>query len=240
MPELPGCAAPEVLDEADWTARERAHRRRVEAFLAGHPVGDGNSHPVWGFLFTYYSLKPRQLRRWHPGYGMLLSGPPARRYLGRSGYGAAPAGVGVTPEHLRARADTVAFIGRLLRATAARPARLNCFGMHEWAMVYRTTAVRHPRVPLRLGAAGTDAVVESTPLRCSHLDAFRFFTPAARGRNAVELRRDMQLATEQPGRLHAAMDLYIHDRHREPDRAGQDIRPRRSAHRVPRACHTIR
>ena len=41
-------------------------------------------------------------------------------------------------------------------------------------------APRHAAVPLRLGAAGTDAVVESLPVHCTHHDAFRFFTPAAR------------------------------------------------------------
>ncbi|MFX7763947.1 3-methyladenine DNA glycosylase, partial [Acinetobacter baumannii] len=38
----------------------------------------------------------------------------------------------------------------LLRATAARPAQFGCFGLHEWAMAYRTEDVRHA-VPLRLG-----------------------------------------------------------------------------------------
>ena len=90
----------------------------------------------------------------------------------------------VTREHLLARADTVRFIAGLLRATASRPARLNCFGLHEWAMVYRAPRVRHGQVPLRLGTAGTDAVVESMPLRCSHFDAYRFFTEPATARNA--------------------------------------------------------
>ncbi len=75
-------------------------------------------------------------------------------------------------------------------------------------MVYRSDEVRHGQVPLRLDAAGTDAVVESMPLRCSHFDAFRFFTPAAAPRNAEHLTRESQLATEQPGCVHAAMDLY--------------------------------
>ena len=52
-------------------------------------------------------------------------------------------------------------------------------------MVYRSPAPRHAAVPLRLGAAGTDAVVESLPVHCTHHDAFRFFTPPARPRNAV-------------------------------------------------------
>jgi hypothetical protein len=93
-------------------------------------------------------------------------------------------------------------------ATADRPARLNCFGLHEWAMVYRTSDVRHGQVPLRLGAAGTDAVVESTPLRCSHFDAYRFFTTTAVPRNAEPLSRETQTETEQPGCVHANMDLY--------------------------------
>ncbi len=68
--------------------------------------------------------------------------------------------------------------------------------------------VRHDQVPLRLGAAATDAVVESMPLRCSHFDAFRFFTEPAIDRNAERLTRDRQIDPEQPGCLHAAMDCY--------------------------------
>jgi hypothetical protein len=63
-------------------------------------------------------------------------------------------------------------------------------------------------VPLRLGPAGTDAVVESSPVHCTHHDAFRFFTDAARPRNAVQPARADQVALEQPGCLHATMDLY--------------------------------
>ena len=63
-------------------------------------------------------------------------------------------------------------------------------------------------MPLRLGAAGTDAVVESLPVHCTHHDAFRFFTAAARPRNAVAPARADQVAFEQPGCLHATMDLY--------------------------------
>ena len=76
------------LGQDAWTAREAAHRRRVETFVAPHleRAHRGEPHPVWDFLFTYYSLRPRQLRRWHPGFGVALSGPDARRFLDRSGY----------------------------------------------------------------------------------------------------------------------------------------------------------
>ena len=44
--------------------------------------------------------------------------------------------------------------------------------------------------------------------RCSHFDAFRFFTEPAVRRNSERLTRDGQVAAEQPGCLHAAMDCY--------------------------------
>jgi hypothetical protein len=181
-----------LLAESDWLPLAGAHRGRVEALTAAHQdrARDGRRHPVWDFLFTYYSLRPRQLRVWHPGYGTALTGPAARQYLNRAGYRALAGGVGVGPEYLRSRLDAVGFVAGLLRSTAARPARFGCFGMHEWAMVYRANGVRHSDVPLRLGQDGTDAVVESMPLRCSH------FTRATQG------------DWEQPGCLHANMDLY--------------------------------
>jgi hypothetical protein len=195
---------------SDWRSRAEAHRRRADAFVAPHLERQraGRSHPVFDFLFTYYSLKPRQLRVWHPGYGVVLHGAEAERYLDRAGYVRHDGGVTVSREHLHARLGTVTFIAGLLGATASRPARFNCFGLHEWAMVYRSPSVRHERVPLRLGAAGTDAVVESMPLRCSHFDAYRFFTEAAAPRNAHQLTRPDQVASEQPGCVHAGMDLY--------------------------------
>jgi len=197
------------LDEAAWTERERRHTERVVRFVGPHVLRArrGEAHPVWDFLFSYYSLKPRQLRRWHPGYGVALSGPSAARFLERSGYGTVGSAVAVTREHLLARINTVEFIADLLHATSSRPARFNCFGLHEWAMVYRTTDVRH-EVPLRLGTEATDAVVDSMPLRCSHFDAYRFFTEPAAPRNADRLSRQSQVATEQPGCVHANMDLY--------------------------------
>jgi hypothetical protein len=108
------------------------------------------------------------------------------------------------------RGDALAHVRRLLTATASRPAQFGCFGLHEWAMVYRQSpdAVRHAAWPLRLGPEGTDAVVEGHRLRCTHFDAYRFFTPAASPRNALAPTRADTVELEQPGCLHATMDLY--------------------------------
>lgn len=203
---------PLVLAEGEWTARRDAHRARVDALIGPHldRQSRGASHPVVDFLFTYYSLRPAQLRRWHPGFGVLLTGPAARGYAEFSGYVDQGPGVGADPGLLDRRRSMLEFTERVLAGTASRPAQLGCFGLHEWAMVYRggDEAVRHSGTPLRLGAAGTDAVVESMSLRCSHYDAFRFFTPDAVGRNDVPLSREDQARREQPGCLHAGMDLY--------------------------------
>ena len=202
----------EVLSEASWTQRRDSHRERVTALVGAYldRRGHGTSHPVVDFLFTYYRLRPAQLARWHPGFGVSLTGPASQAYARWSGYRRTDGAVTVDPDLLARRRPTVEFVVGLLDATAGRPAHFGCFGLHEWAMVYRAAPdqVRHRGVPLRLGSTGTDLVVDSMPLRCTHFDAFRFFTGPARCRNGAQLTRDAQQATEQPGCLHATMDLY--------------------------------
>ena len=206
-----------VLAEHSWTATRLAHQQRVDALLAGHRAraGRGEQHPVEDFLFSYYSLRPARLRRWHPGAGTVLLGRAAAERSAWRDHVSVPtaAGPGVTLDvaaFLDRRADAVRRIRDLLAATASRPAQLGCFGLHEWAMVYRPGAddVRHPAWPLRLGVAGTQAVVDSHRIRCTHYDAFRFFTDAARPLNQLQPHREDQVAIEQPGCLHATMDLY--------------------------------
>lgn len=200
----------EVLAPSDWTARARAHQTRVDTFTAAHRdrARRGEAHPVWDFLFSYYNLRPSRLRVWHPSHRVVLTGAAADAYLQRSGYASTEGGVTVDPARLAARVPTLQFVAHLLRSTAGRAPAFGCFGMHEWAMVYRCETPRHTGVPLRLGAAATDRVVESIPLRCSHFDAYRFFTPAAAVRNEIRPTRPTQSDWEQPGCLHAAMDLY--------------------------------
>jgi hypothetical protein len=91
----------------------------------------------------------------------------------------------------------------------SRPVHAGCFGLHEWAMVHRADETRHDW-PLRLGGARTDEVVESHRIACSHFDAYRFFTPTAGPLNTLSPGRDDRAVYEQPGCLHATMDLYKH------------------------------
>lgn len=212
-----------VLEPQSWQGREARHHERVDALLAGHlhRRERGIAHPVEDFLFTYYSHKPAHLRRWHPGPRVVLLGDAAhQRFPGRwyttatvddPTTGEPTTGVTLDVEaFLASRGPTVDFVVSLLDAVASRPPHLGCFGLHEWAMVYRTDPqqLRHSHVPLRLGSQGTDQVVESHRIRCSHYDAFRFFTPEASPRNQLQPTRQSQAEFDQPGCLHATMDLY--------------------------------
>jgi hypothetical protein len=222
--------AVEVRSAADWLAAEAHHAARADALTAGHRErrAAGRRHPIEDFLYDYYGTRPGQLRRWHPGVGVVLGPRGGRqasdhrdsdhrdsdhRETDRSAwrwYASDPDGhVTLDVEaYLADRGDTVEYIRALLVATASRRPFAGCLGLHEWAMVYRQDdARRRHDLPLRLGRTGTDAVVEGHAIQCSHIDAFRFFTPDAVGRNALTPTRETQILDEQPGCLHANMDL---------------------------------
>ena len=78
----------DVLSEADVDATPRqapgaGDGARRPVHWIGGPTG--TSHPVIDFLFTYYTLRPAQLARWHPGFGVGLSGPASEAYCGSAG-----------------------------------------------------------------------------------------------------------------------------------------------------------
>ena len=199
----------EELDATTWQPRAADHAARLAPYVGPHLErrSRGERHPVHDFLFSYYSQRPAQLLRWHPGFGTRLRDAAAYDALGGYADGT------VTRDVLEAKRPLLEATHRLLVATASRPANTGCFGLHEWAMVYRAaesdTGTRHPQ-QLRLGGAGTDTVVESHRIACSHFDAYRFFTDQARPRNTLRPGSEDRPDFEQPGCLHAGMDLYQH------------------------------
>ncbi len=204
---------PRVLEPEQWRALEAAHEERVDAATAAHRErwSGGRTHPVEDFLFRYYNNSPARLRRWHPGADVVLADAAHLPRAQWAHYRTESDAVRLDLDaFLAARGPAVAFVRQLLSATVSRPAQLGCFGLHEWAMVHGIPAddVRHAGWPLRLGSEGTDAVVEGHGIRCSHFDAYRFFTDSASPRNALRPTRESQVAMEQPGCLHAGMDVY--------------------------------
>ncbi len=200
-----------VLDLSTWRSLADEHAERADAFTAGRRARRSRheKHAIEDFLFEYYPVTPAALRRWHPGAGVALAPGPVPHADWRW-YVTDPDGlVGLDIDaYLADRGEALRFMVGLLGRTAARPAFTGCFGLHEWAMVYREgDEHRHP-LPLRLGSAGTDAVVESHRIRCTHFDAYRFFTPEAVELNTLRPTRATQVDLEQPGCLHAGMDVY--------------------------------
>ncbi len=205
--------SPTILSESEWQARRAAHEKRAGEWTEPHLARTSlhQQHPVYDFLFDYYHFRPSQLFRWHPGLGAVLTGESAREFLTQPGYREARGGAGVEadPSWLKPqRRESVRYIRDLLRATAARTPAFGCFGLHEWAMVYRAPEVRHSSWPLRFDDDAIAAIVEAHPIRCTHFDAFRFFTPAARPLNRVQPTKPLVPSLEQRGCLHANMDLY--------------------------------
>lgn len=165
--------------------------------------------PVLDFLFEYYAFRPSHLMRWSPGIDAVLE---------FESEGQLPELSELLIEENSARLDPTLFpIKRkrsiewtlqLLKQSRIKKPLFGCFGMHEWAMVYRADDVRHDQIPFRLSTEEIAEFVESRPLLCTHFDAFRFFTDKARPMNRNELNRDNFTDMEQPGCLHTNMDLY--------------------------------
>ncbi|MBA2716637.1 MAG: 3-methyladenine DNA glycosylase [Propionibacteriales bacterium] len=200
------------MDADSWHAKKARHEARVDAWITPHLErrSRGLSHPVEDFLFTYYSYRPAALRRWHPGFGVTLTGAGIETFKGVKGYDVSGGRARVDPRRVAERRAELTAIRNLLLATESRPPALRCFGLHEWAMVYQQSPaeLRHGAYPLRLGVEGTAEVIRSHRISCTHYDAFRFFTPAARPLNAVQPGRETRERHEQPGCLHATMDCY--------------------------------
>jgi len=193
-----------------WLAVREAYRDRVRPWVEDRlrRMSRREKHPVHDFLFEYYSFRPAHLMRWSPGFGVLLEGA-TRDDLAWAEFEPRGGGMLLRPEAFPAhRRDYLEWAVRHLEGTLHREPSFSCFGMHEWAMVYRDPEVRHPYVPLRMSRDAIDAFVENQPLRCTHYDAFRFFSKAAAPRNRIALSRESSTEHDQPGCIHANMDLY--------------------------------
>ena len=202
-----------VLAPAEWQARAGAHLKRVQRWT--RPRRERRSrqetHPVYDFMFQYYKYSAAKLETWHPGPNeALVDTPEARERFNAPEYHAADGVILRDARDLSPKgSERLAEVMHVLTATRDRPANFGCYGVHEWAMVFGGHDVRHADIaPLRLPQDQVDAFVESRPVACSHFDAFRFFAPDARPLNRVPLEWSTRHDMEQPGCIHANMDLY--------------------------------
>ena len=173
----------------------------------------GLPHPIEDFLFEYYPYPLAFLTKWHPGVGWGLEVeeniPLHQRFCGKA-YALENGVVFADPRRMGDKErQRLEWVADLLEATRDRAPNFACHGLHEWAMVYRGRDVRHEStLGLRLPQDEIDALVESRAICCSHHDAFRFFAKEARPMNHLQPDLDSRILLEQPGCVHANMDLY--------------------------------
>ena len=175
-----------------WQAQATAHRSRAEEWTVPYRKrrASGKMHPIYDFLFIYYRNAPAQLEAWHPGLGVALELGDHPHEFNEKFYTVQSGTLTLAPGKLtEGNRRRLSFALKLSKVIQARPPQFGCFGMHEWAMVYRGDddgEIRHgEKLPLRVSQAKVNAFVESRPINCSHFDAFRFFTPSAQHFNRI-------------------------------------------------------
>lgn len=203
-----------ILPHTEWVSQKKSHERELSEILDPYLKNrsEQKKDPVLDFLFEYYKFRPSHLLRWSPGTGVALE------VQDESGHANLPAISELSLKNGFAvidpmffpdkRVRAVRWIHELLVKTNQSKPFFGCFGMHEWAMVYRSENVRHDQLPLRFPDSKIAEIVESRPVLCTHFDAFRFFTDAAKPLNKHSLSRETFQDTEQPGCIHSNMDLY--------------------------------
>lgn len=199
------------LSAEEWRERRRLHVETLTPYARERMerTARGRKHPINDFLFEYYRLKPIQLLRWSPGVNVLLRGAkPDDLESGRI-FHSSEEGILLRADDLpRKRISFVAWVAHYLESVEDRAPSFNCLGLHEWAMVYREDRIRHASTPLRLSSEELNDFVESQDVRCTHYDAFRFFSEAAVPRNRFALARATTDRFDQSGCIHVNMDLY--------------------------------
>lgn len=212
MNDLP----PSPLSIENWTARAKAHTALLsplaDAFLKRR--GLGLTHAVHDFLFTYYGCSPLKLKQWVPSFEQELITTPQIHaeysWLGDYWFQLDENLLSINRERLHENTRSLAnFVANLCNNISKRAPRFGCFGLHEWAMVYKLSpeALRHKH-RLRLSPEDLAEFVESQTICCSHYDAYRFFTKAAHPLNILNPLLETRLEMEQGGCVHANMDLY--------------------------------
>lgn len=204
-----------ICTTQEFTNQFSEHSQAVRAKLCSYLAQreKGKRHPVLDFLFEYYQFRPSMLERYSGGFKtkILVSDsddltsilPHYPLFRKENEYWVMD--LNQFPHH---RFEALAWLIDLLEKTQFREPQFSCLGMHEWAMVYKQETAARYTIPFRLPIPEMQAFVESRPIRCSHYDAFRFFTPDAIPLNKIQPSLELRKEMEQPGCIHTNMDVY--------------------------------
>jgi len=218
---------PQLLQPDNWNELRDEHQAIVLPWITPRLERRSRheSHPVDDFLFEYYPISTNKLLTWHPGFGVSLAANELElEMFPASNYEFSENTIQIRRDWLVKNQLPATELITFLSATQKRSTLSGCFGLHEWAMVLGAEDVRHEKWPLRLTQDQIRATIDEVGLRCTHFDAFRFFTPIAAPLNPLQLTPVDRMEIEQPGCLHANMDLYKHAQRHAPILGSEIVR----------------
>ena len=217
----------------NWAQDSHVHSAEVDRIMQNQRSIQ-TQNPVFNFLHSYYNVRGargvRNLKRLtvpaQPNKPTLLPGATANDIrnglLHNRGAIIKSHGILYDPAETYQTAtahNATSFLWNrnLLAATMGAKPLLNCFGLHEWAMLYWPEGASPPpsaayqeKLPLRVDRQTINSVVERGGVSCTHFDALRFFAPAAMPYSRLgdlgKMQRKHQLQLEQPACVHAQMD----------------------------------
>ena len=122
------------------------HKARAGALTLGRRARKkvGERDPVDDFMFEYYPYTPTKLETWFPGIGITLEIDSNDTFDFPNYYSNATT-CELEAQYLIKNQSRIESTLELLRNTQRREATFNCFGLHEWAMVYQADQheIRH-------------------------------------------------------------------------------------------------
>lgn len=201
----------EPIPQTVWQKLVENHQVEVGLMIDDYLVNRSRNikQPVMDFLFEYYPFRASWLKRWSPGIEVSLTFDDSSNLPFLKDWKTKQNVAYLDPTTIpEKRIKSFEWILQLLKNIEDRRPSFGCYGMHEWAMVYKSEDIRHNQVPMRMEARELAEFVESRALVCTHFDAFRFFTPDAVPLNKNQLSRETFAEMEQPGCIHSNMDLY--------------------------------
>ena len=141
-------ATPKILESVHWKQAMADHKDRVQEWTTPYKKrrSKTESHPVHDFLFSYYSYSIGRLESWHPPAGTHLEFSPTENkhipshfsenyYTKKGGY------LFLDPTKSVSRLNSHRWILQLLEHTQKNKPIYGCYGMHEWAMVYKLSLI---------------------------------------------------------------------------------------------------
>lgn len=200
----------EILTHKDLEKTLKVHQQRCADLVDNYFVNKnrGQKHPTVDFLFSYFSFSFSKLCKWSPGPNTLINHLP--KHLNPQVFSEKEGSYFIDPKKFpEKRHAGLRWTLALLENSQKVTPTFNCYGLHEWAMVYKDENTRHREtLPLRLTMEEIVEFVDSQNLVCTHYDALRFYTEAAKPLNKFQMTRDEQPDFDQAGCLHVNMDLY--------------------------------